>query len=387
MISTEVRTTRVPTFPDINAVKAAQQAKREQCEADLYPRDGSRELFLLEKDVAEMLGVRVGNLLLYNTGMSAVIDALEISRPTVGTKILKSNQHYSQAGNYITDDLRARKVSIFETNHGSLADVEKRLKSQRPEIIFFETVTNGSEMAVLDVEEFLHLPVLQDLDPLIILDNTLPTSTGIPLGQLMRASRRRIIGVESGTKFIGLNMEMCGLAYTCDEDLLLRLRRRRQRTGSLLSTSAIETMRSFMPKTAEDYRTRNSEIFKHTLRLARACADSAGDNFIVVHPNLPTHPNYQYANSHCPDGISPVFFIQPTTLEGKNYQIAEAFWTDQVISTLCDLGQSFGFDRSRIWPDDNAPVVRISGGIYPEEEQIQLDQAFKGKLSSFVPGG
>ncbi len=381
----EKETSTVPSFPDIAAVLAAQEAKRDQTGGvDLYPRDGTQELSELEVRVADMFGIRPGNLLLYGTGMSAVLDALEISRPTVGTTILRGYQHYSQAGNYISDDLRSRGVSVFATDPGSIEETEAILKARHPGIVFFETVTNGSGMATLDTKEFLQLPILQQLDPLIILDNTLPTSTGIPLGEIMEVSDRRIIGVESGTKFIGLNEVMCGVAYTYDADLLLRLKKRRQRTGSLLSAAAAVSIRKVMPKTAEGYHLRNMQIFRHTLRLARACLDNQSDGnvFTVVHPNLLSHQGSAYANACSSDGISPVFFIVPTDLgDNSHYQIADKLWGHPVISSLCDLGQSFGFERSRIWPDDNSPVVRISGGIYSPSEQVGLDQAFGEVLS------
>lgn len=147
----ENRVGRVPAFPDIEAVRAAQRSKREQKEADLYPRDGSKLLFALERTLADMFGVRPGNLILYNTGMSAVVDALEVTRPTMGTSILRGEQHYSQAGNYISDDLRGRGVKVYETDAGSVTRIEDDLRARRPGIVFFETVTNGSSMAVLDV--------------------------------------------------------------------------------------------------------------------------------------------------------------------------------------------------------------------------------------------
>ncbi len=377
--------TRVPFFANIEAVKAAQLAKKEQREADLYPRDGSKELFRLERSIAEMLRVNPGNLLLYNTGMSAVVDALEVTRPTVGTKILRGTQHYSQAGNYITDELRSRQVSVLQTEPNSMADISAALISRRPDIVFFETVTNGSEMAVLDIEKFLRLQVLQDLNPVIILDNTLPSSTAVPLGAIMAASDRRIIGIESGTKYIGLNGEMCGIAYTYNSDLLLGLRKRRQRTGSLLSVSAVETIRDYMPKTAEDYHQRNGIIFRHTLRLAKACSDSPinGKEYIITHPNLPPHVDHQTADAYSVNGVTPVFFIQPMTFEEGHYKIAESLWQNPVISSLCELGQSFGFDRSRIWPDDSSATLRISGGIYSEAEQAELDKAFYEALSNY----
>ncbi|MBI2338182.1 PLP-dependent transferase [Candidatus Daviesbacteria bacterium] len=383
MNTTEIKT-RVPSFPNIEAVQAAQLAKKEQREADLYPRDGSRELFGLERDIAEMLGVRPGNLLLYNTGMSAVVDALEILRPTAGTRILRATEGYSQARGYINDELKSRGVAVVETNAQSTQELNQDLEAKRPDIVFLETVTNGSEMAVLNVDEFLNLSSLRKLDPLIILDNTLPTSTGLPLGQILETSDRKIIGVESGTKFLGLNAEMCGMAYTYNLELLSLLRKRRQRTGSLLSASAAETIRDCMPGTAEEYYRRNKAIFKHTLRLARVCVESQNpeSQFVVNHPNLPNHENSYYVNLHAPDGISPVLFLVPADLD-SHVRIAEALWSNLTISSLCDLGQSFGFDRTRIWPDDSSPVVRVSGGIYSEAEQAALDKAFYQVLSDY----
>lgn len=377
----EIQAGNVPSFFNIDAVRDAQQAKQRQEEADLYFRDGSRSLFDLERHVAGILGVKEGSLLLYASGMSAVVDALEILRPTVGTKIVKAYQHYSQTGGYITDELRARGALVYDVDSGSQDSVNRAVQQRRPDIVCFETVTNGSEMAVLDVRSFLR--GLGDLDPLVILDNTLPSSTGLPLGQVLEDSGKRIIGVESGTKFLGLNTETSGIAYTANRDLLTALRKRRQRTGSLLSLSAVETIRGCMPRCADEYNNRNQAIFRHTLRLARACSNSQDlDKFIVVHPNLPDHSNSDLANSIAPDGISPVFFINPTSFYPDHYEIAARLWGDPTISSLCDLGQSFGFDRTRIWPDDNTSVVRISGGVYSALEEALLDNAFHKVLSS-----
>lgn len=387
MIKTEAKT-RVPSFATIEEVKEAQRAKKERRRGkDLYFRDGSLVLTDFEREVANIVGIKEDHLFFYGTGMAAVGDVLEINYPTVGTRIVRGTQHYSQAGRIISIDFgEKRGVSVFTTNQGSIPDIERTLKKRQPHIVFFETVTNGSEMATLDIDEFLRLPILEELDPVIILDNTLPTSAGLPLEPIMAASKRRIIGVESGTKYIGLNVEQCGFAYTYNTDLLRALGERRQRWGSLLSQSAIETIRECMPKTAEEYNARNGAIFKHTLRLARACAASAGneEEFVVVHPNLPSHPNNSFANSYAPDGISPVFFMIPTDLgEESHYQIGDKLGKHPVIQGLrIGFGQSFGFDDTRIWPDDNAPIVRVSGGIYSEAEQAELDQAFSEVLSN-----
>lgn len=375
----------VPSFPNVDALIQAQQAKKGFLEADLYFRDGSKLLFSLERQVAKILGVKLGNLLLYNSGMSAVTDALEVTRPTTGTRIFRGDQLYSKSDLYISDDLRLRGASIYKVDAGSVQNIEKEVQLQKPNIIFFETVTNVSVMAVLDVERFLRLPILEDVDPLIILDNTLPTSTAMPLGDIISSSDRRVIVVESGTKLVRFNTDLLGIAYTENADLLLDLKKRRQRTGSLLNISAARTLREVMPKSAKEYDLRNQAIFRHTLRLARACqaAQKERGDFAVVHPNLPDHDNSDYANSRSPGGVSPVFFINPADWQSWQYEIAERLWVNPVIYKYCELGQSFGFDRSRIWPDDNEPTLRISGGIYTEEEQTALDQAFFEVLTTF----
>ena len=50
---------------------------------------------------------------------------------------------------------------------------------------------------------------------------------------------------------------------------------------------------------------------------------------------------------------------------------------------MCDLGQSFGFDRTRLWPDDDSPVLRVSGGVYAQKEQAQLENAFYEVLAGY----
>ncbi len=377
--------TNVPSFIDLEDVLAAQEAKRNHQARDLYPRDGSLGLFSLEEEIATYLSVRRGSLLLYNTGMSAVVDALEVNNPTFGTKIVRGAQQYSQAGGYISQDLKQRGAKSYLVDAGSIEDLDHVLIKHEPDIVFLETVTNGSEMAVLDVEQFLKLDSLARINPVIILDHTLPTSSGKRLSEIIEASQRRVIGVESGTKFIGMNTEMSGIAYTNNDELLTRLKQRRQRTGSLLSSSAAETIQRVMPRNVDEYNKRNIRILRNTSRLAQACysAESGQSGFIVTYPNLPSHPQFEYVKTAYPDGAAPVFFIQLTNFaENGHHELTRALWRNDTIRLMCELGQSFGFDKSRIWPDDHAPVVRVSGGTYLPKEEIELERAFYLVLSS-----
>lgn len=380
----------VPSFKDLDDVLAAQAAKRNHEPRDLYPRDGSLGLFALEQQIAGYLSVRTDSLLLYNTGMSALVDALEVNNPTSGTKIIRGAQHYSQAGGYISQDLKARGVRSYSVDPGLIEDLDRVLTQHEPDTIFLETVTNGSEMAVLDIEQFLKLDSLARIDPVIILDHTLPTSSGKCLAEIIACSQRRVIGVESGTKFIGMNTEMSGIAYTNNDELLAKLKKRRQRTGSLLSSSAVETIQRVMPIDAYAYNKRNVGVLRNTSRLAQACYSAERSKgsfqagFIVTYPNLPSHPQFEYSRTTYPDGAAPVFFIQLTDFrENGHHELTRALWENNTIRAMCELGQSFGFDKSRIWPDDNAPVVRISGGTYTEDESQRLENAFFGTLSSF----
>lgn len=377
----------VPAFPSIEAAKRALDAKAELKPANLYYRDGTLALARLEAHVGSLIGTEGEDVILYNTGMSAVVDALEIAGPSRGTVILYPEQFYSQIGRYaenVLRDQRGARVAMVDT--GSPASVSSVVIRLNPDIVFFETVTNGQDMPVLDTEKLFAEVSTLEKKPLVILDNTLATPTGLPLAKRIKDLQFPVIVVESGTKFYALNQEAFGIATTNNSTILRGLRERRQMTGSLLSASSVEKVENVILPTKEEFDRRNKAIFGNTRALAEACAiigEQTG-KIIVVHPNLPSHPNYELASKQFPDGASPVFFIQSMGFNDEDqYAIAQALWDIPIIREKCELGQSFGFDKTRIWFDPSYASIRVSGGLEKPDQIEVLKRAFQEGLRRF----
>lgn len=372
---------RVPSFADIVAAKAALHKKDNYIPADLYPRDGTVELARLEAKYAEFVGLSEGSLLLYNSGMSAVVEAIESGYPTKDDVVAHASQLYSQSTRYISEQLRKRGVRTVVFDAGSVEEIDTTIKKYRPKIVFLETVTNAPDMSVLDLEEFLRLESIEDVAPLIILDNTVPTPSVLPLILAIGATDRKILVVESGTKSYGLNRELVGLVYGVDKELMESLRERRRTTGSLLSNSAIETIDGDSFATKDEFDERNRRGVVNTLALARAAneATRGSSRFLVSHPNLESHTNFEYVRTKFPEGCSLVFFIQCLD-DMDQFQLTEALWDSALIRRHCELGQSFAFDKTRVWPDANFPTVRISGGAERPEDIVVLSHEFASIL-------
>lgn len=366
---------KVPSFADVDEARAALHKKDNYIPADLYPRDGTVELARLEAKYAEFVGASEGSLLLYNSGMSAVVEAIESGYPTKDDVVAHGNQLYSQSTRYISGQLRKRGIRPVAFNAGAVDEIDSTIKRHRPKIVFLETVANAPDMAVLDLQEFLRLESVGDVDPLIILDNTVPTPSVLPLVPIISSSDRKILVVESGTKSYGLNRELIGLVYGVDRELMESVRERRRTTGSLLSNSAIEVIDGDSFATKDDFDDRNRRGLANTLMLARSAfeATQGSSRFLISHPNLENHANFEYVRTKFPEGCSLVFFVQCVD-DMDQFQLTEALWKSEVIRGYCELGQSFAFDKTRIWPDANFPTVRISGGAEKPEDIEILSQ-------------
>ncbi len=373
---------KVPNFTSVDHALSALAAKDNFLPEDLYPRDGSIELHRVEGRFGELAGCE--NILLYNSGMAAIRDAIEIVQPTRDTKILRGHNLYNQSSVYIDQDLAARGVKPTSVDSGCIEDIEKRLKVVRPDIILFETVANGQDVPILDLEKFLSLPILNELDPHIILDNTLPTSTILPLGEIMKNSNRKIVAVESGTKFYSFNREMCGMAYTENEEIFNKLQVLRRKGGATPGPSTVTTLNMLLPESRDQFDRRNKRILRNTLSLANSLNEAAANGPVIVsHPNLEKHDNSKYANKHFPEGATPVFFLQIDMGSDLNQiDVTRKLWEHPIIRSNCTLGQSFGFETTRIWFDKRAPFIRISGGAQSESKNSFVAKAFCDVLES-----
>lgn len=345
---------------------------------DLYPRDGFNSLQELEGDIGGLVGVPSGKLLAYSSGMTALVCAVESAHPTSGTTILMGQDHYTETPRYIDDHLRPRGVKVVRVDSGDAQAVKRAIDRHSPDIILFETVANGTGMPVLDtISLFMAIPTGKRTT--VILDNTLPTPTLVPPEVLLDGNGARIVVVESGTKSYALNSEMLGILYTNDSELWTRLFSSRVTIGNGPTPSSVDTIQGSIPASKREFDSRNRRIFRNTLSLAKACllAAQEGGNLIVVHPNLPEHPNYPLAQAISHEGVSPVFYINNMT---DQFKLTDLLFEDPVIRQYCEISQSFGFGNTRIYPYYGNTYVRIAGGATPAEEIEELSAALARAL-------
>ena len=360
--------TAVASFENVDDLRAALELKQAFGAVDLYPRDGTCALYDLEQNVAELVGVVADELLLCNSGMAAVVAALETAT-NADTTLAISEQTYAQTARYIESYLRPRIKKLVRFDSGCTSSVSRVLERACPDVVLSETTGNGPDVPILDVEHLLSLPHITKRSPVVILDNTLPLSTAEPLAEHLDEDAR-VVAVESGTKSYAFNNELLGILYTKHPQLLQELRERRRTTGITPNVAAIERISSCLPE-KESFHTRNRAIFRATAQIAIAACEATADSCeaFVSHPILRSHPNHKLAAQRLQYGSSPVFFIHAF---GKTdqFELTEKLWEHPTIRETCELGQSFGFNKTRILPDANYPAVRVSGGARSEGQQI-----------------
>lgn len=381
----ESELTRVPRFasPDVDTFQRVLEAKGgfQYGEHEMYFRDGFPALYALETHVAMLVGADRDHVLLTNTGMSALCTAVEVASPTKGDVIVHGYQGYSQTQAFVREDLYERGIQSVAVDSGSLQEIETTIRKYRPKVVLFETVVNGPVMSTLDVEGLLALPALRELNPFVILDNTFPTNASLPLADILQRTDGKVIGVESATKSYALNQEGGGVLYTYDPFCLEKLHRKRRRIGTTPGYSAVSTIQAVIPPTKEQFDREHMLATWNTLMLAKACAEVESDRFVVLYPNLPNHPNYEFASEHFPYGAAPVFFIQPAVPFLSVIDIAKQFEQSGVLKD-CHLAQSFCFDKTGVSFDAKGEYLRVAGGLEDSTLAQRLRDGFRQALTA-----
>ncbi len=352
----------VPAFGSVEGFMDAMGMRKRHEYVDLYPRDGTKEIEKLESEIAELIGIESRHVLVFSNGMSAINTLVEAASPALGTVVLHANDEYSRTRVYLGDQLPLRGVKSVRVDTLSTENIRNALRRHRPNIIVLETVANGPNVPVIDIDALFSMDALRQSCPLIILDNTLPTPTLVPPERLLRRGFRVAV-IESGMKAFSDNVEMVGIVYTHDNELRSELWERRISLGSMPSFYQARRLAQVVGAHSKaEFDEKNRRMCCNTLEIARACHDAEGDGsvFVVSHPNLSTHPNSGIANRLYPDGATPVFFIQCTGI--GQAALAKTLMDSEFINRNCKLGQSFGFEDTRIFPDGVAPTVRIAGG-------------------------
>lgn len=230
-----------------------------------------------------------------------------------------------------------------------------------------ELTTRVPRFAVPDVDTFLEI---------------LEAKEGFQYGQydMLQHTKVRAIGVESATKSYALNQELGGILYTYDESCLRSLLINRRGIGTILGPSAVDTIQTVIPPTKEQFDKEHMLATWNTFMFAQACAEVGSDRFMVSYPNLPDHPNYEYANDHFPYGAAPAFFIQPTVSFLSAIDIAKQLEQSGVLNNCC-LAQSFCFNKTGVSFNRQGKYLRIAGGLENSEQVRHLQNGFRQALT------
>lgn len=243
----------------------------------------------VEDQIAVLAGVEARQALAYNSGMAATVGAIDVALYESGVEapvVAFATELYTQSQRYIAKYLRQRGVKAYPFDSGDPAAVERTLQLRQPNVVVSETVSN-----------YLNVPVL---------DNTLPLSTGLPIGEQIDEVDKVIV-VESGTKSYSFNEELLGVVYTKHPGLLNALRRHRRVTGAVVGTASLERILALLPESRETFDERNRQLFQNTGALAIALYTAIERqkeennregieqdlDITISHPALPSHDNHE----------------------------------------------------------------------------------------------
>lgn len=375
-----LETSVVPNFDSIEEMKEALGAKARFEHIDLYPRDGSVIQGEVEERVAELARVESGEALAFNAGMAAVaaaVDTALFERGADRPVLACSREMYTQTKKFVDRYIRPRGVDVRLFESGDRDEVEDVIDSRNPDVLMSETVSNFLNVPILDTDHLLEKIRSMKNPPTVVLDNTLPLSTAMPLGEKI-TPEDRVIAVESGTKSYTFNQVLMGVAYTKKPELLKELLAYRRTVGSVVGGTCLAQAIELLPESIEDFDERNRRLYATTEVLALAMdqgirkhnADSSDDpvNVIVSHPILPTHDNHDLYKQQYPDGGAPVLYLQSAAI--GQWDLGQALWSHPEVRQHARLSQSFGFDETKIVVDENVGAVRIAGGAKTDAQKL-----------------
>jgi len=121
----------------------------------VYERGGYPELKEREDKTAELIGMKKGEVVLFNAGMAAIRETLEAENLSRGDVVVYSPDLYSHSKDYIEKVLPERGVKIIPVDAGNIEEVEKAIDEHKPHVVFAETVGNKPRMPVVDVDRLI----------------------------------------------------------------------------------------------------------------------------------------------------------------------------------------------------------------------------------------
>lgn len=340
----------VPSYSSVSEYEEELIKRGNFGDSDFYPRDGRRLLTELEAKAAQLAGMDADELILSVSGMSAVVSAVEslqLYRGQAAQKIAAAKCMYGQTRAYVAQqEMLGREVVYFDSSNSE--EIERKLTDFRPDIVVSETVGNGPGVPVLNVESILR--ICREVKAGLVLDNTLPLSTGLPLSETI-SDEDEVLVVESGTKSYTYNKEMLGVTYSKNSELLRTVRTYRRNRGFVPAIGQLERIQQLLPDEAS-FHEHNQSLFRNNEAVAKhlyaATADNSGIK--VSHPKLP--------GVRC-EGESPLLYVSCPV--GEQFEVAERLMREKEVRELAGVGQSFGFkDTTQILPEEDRSAVRIA---------------------------
>lgn len=360
----------------------------------LYTRDGMQEVTDIEEALSELTISGQERNVVVPSGMAAAHGAVQFALQEKGRESRSRGEEprptlayppylYTQSTKAF-EGLGLMGVSTTGFYAGDAESVGGLFDEGKADVIFAETVSNTPFMPVLDVPRLLErLRAAGDEGPILVLDNTLPLSTGIDFSEHL-TDEDRVLVVESATKSAMHNSEHLGVAYSANEALVNGFRRYKVTHGLVTSVGANDAILKKLEATMPGFHDRNRALYESTGILAKwvAAAKAAkgvlekDPGFDVAFPELDGHPNHGYAAEHLPHGTSPVVFVDRSIMEEG---AAEEFLKklakhpdvdEQIREGQVSFGQSFGFKEARLLYDPDATQIRISGGYKMDSEAL-----------------
>lgn len=363
----------VPCFESVEDCQQSLQARHTFEPVDLYHRDSSLESFDLERRISKLTRSGASETVIFASGMTAVTSAIAagVAQAKAENPVIAcAQQTYGQTRRYVEEHIgQDRGARVFWFDSGDIATVQRVLETRQPDVIVSETIGNGPDMPVLDISNLFKHIRAQKKRPITILDNTLPLSTRLPLHEYV-SEDDAVIVAESGTKSYTFNEELLGIAYSKNPELIMRMRQHRRTLGAAPGVYSQHAINKLLPDSPSVFDTRNQRIFENNTVLAEILHEASSEaGFYVSHPSLPTHDNHSLAIEQELTDASPILFI--TSTSGLNqFQLSKKLYSSEVVREQADISQSFGFDRTKIFPDEYSPSVRISCGYDTDVQRL-----------------
>ncbi len=344
-----------------------------------YLRYGTPIHAEVEERVAELAGAEAADTLIFNSGMSALTATIKagitLSGHEAGRETLKKiaigHDMYTGTTRWTEAYARQYGIDLCKYDAGDSAEVAKVLEEFKPDVFVAETVGNYVNAPVLDHEHALEVNRALGQKSLLIFDRTLPLSTASDVYEATVPADRAVV-VDSGTKAMTLNQETLGVVITKNPEILTATRAVRNDDGTLPGVGSARYIAELLPA-KDDFNERNRRVFNKTGQLATYAYQASrvtNEGFIVGHPALPCHGNYQDVHVSDSGNITPVFFLLPLAFGKGSLDFAQKIGDDPAVREHIQLSDSFGFDQTAFYSAEAGPYVRIAPGAETDVDQL-----------------